>query len=387
MPCCGGARFGKQGNRIYVCKKRLLGLMPQTPKTQKAPGQSLELFSAAPPRGCLSFAAILMGRSWFFFPEEHLDVVAVDEQFAVLVADGAVLGICRALLRNEFIKPLVEVFDLWQLPGAVLAEVSLRRAVLLNLVGMGIEKFARIARRLVLVEGFSRLGVGHNLHAQLGDLLNLCVNCLDALVHRSELFTRGVGAGVEFLPVLDAVLLQVQQGFGHLLYVENLRPLCVATAFPARELGLDVYEQTRVLTLPARIVRRFALDDRAQFSLGVARAERVKPDALLPVLVECDALSLAHPVAAFADYLEQSFKILRFSHESIVDCSSQHIAVRRWLFVAQPLVVGWMRVTSRVLDNGQPMLYTDEVREPAHSASGAEEVTELRRAVEGGGVE
>ena len=117
QPCrLRGYCTSKQGNRIYVCKKRLLGLMPQTPKTQKAPGQSLELFSAAPPRGRLSFAAILMGRGRFFFAEEHLDVVAMDEQLTLFVADCTVLGICRALLRNEFIEPLVEVFDLWQLP-------------------------------------------------------------------------------------------------------------------------------------------------------------------------------------------------------------------------------------------------------------------------------
>lgn len=46
-----------------------------------------------------------------------------------------------------------------------------------------------------------------------------------------------------------------------------------------------------------------------------------------------------------------------------------------------------MRVASRVLDNRQPMLDTNEVGEPAHSASGAEEVTELRRTVDGGGIE
>lgn len=45
-----------------------------------------------------------------------------------------------------------------------------------------------------------------------------------------------------------------------------------------------------------------------------------------------------------------------------------------------------MRVASRVLNDGQPMLYTDEVREPPHGASGAEEVTELRRTVDGGRV-
>ena len=68
--------------------------------------------------------------------------MAVDEQLAVLVADCPVLGICRALLRNEFIEPLVEVFDLWQLPGTVLGEVSLRRAVLLNLCLVRVVKLA-----------------------------------------------------------------------------------------------------------------------------------------------------------------------------------------------------------------------------------------------------
>ena len=120
--------------------------MPQTPKTQKAPGQCLELFSAAHPRGRLSFAAVLMGRGRLFFAEEHFDVVAVDEQLAVLVADGAVLGIGLALLCNELVKFGVEVFHLRQLPGAVLAEVSLRRTVLLDVVGMVIEKLARVAR-------------------------------------------------------------------------------------------------------------------------------------------------------------------------------------------------------------------------------------------------
>ena len=69
----------------------------------------------------------------------------MDEQLAVLVADCTVFGVGRALLRNEFIEPLVEVFDLWQLPGTVLSEVALRRAVLLNLALVCIVEFAQIA--------------------------------------------------------------------------------------------------------------------------------------------------------------------------------------------------------------------------------------------------
>ena len=46
-----------------------------------------------------------------------------------------------------------------------------------------------------------------------------------------------------------------------------------------------------------------------------------------------------------------------------------------------------MRVASRVLDNGQPMLDTDEVGEPSERTPGAEKVMELRRAVKRGGVE
>lgn len=300
---CHSYGGGKQGNRIYVCKKRLLGLMPQTPKTQKAPGTGLELFSAAHPRGRLSFAAVLMGRGRLFFAEEHLDVVTVGEQFAVLVADGAVFGVGLALLCNELVKFGVEVYHIGQLLNAVCVEVALCRAVLLDLALVSVEEFARITRRLILVEDFARFGVGNNLPTQFGDLLNPRVNRLDALVHRGELFTRSVGAGAEFLTVFYAMLLQIQQGFRHLLDVENLRPAFIAAAFPVRKFGFDVYEQTRVLTLPARIVRRFALDDRAQFSLGVARAERVKPDALLPALVESDALTLAHAVSAFTDEL------------------------------------------------------------------------------------
>ena len=68
--------------------------------------------------------------------------MAMDEQLAVLVADCPVLGVCRALLRNEFIEQLVDVFDLWQLPETVLSEVSLRRAVLLDGILMRVVELA-----------------------------------------------------------------------------------------------------------------------------------------------------------------------------------------------------------------------------------------------------
>ena len=79
--------------------------------------------------------------------------------------------------------------------------------------------------------------------------------------------------------------------------------MCVAAAFACRELGLDVYEQTCVLTLPARIVCRFARYDITQFGLGVARAERVKPYCSLAITVKRYVLTGAHPVATFADKL------------------------------------------------------------------------------------
>lgn len=80
QPCrLRGYCISKQGNRIYVCKKRLLGLMPQTPKTQKAPGQCLEFFSAAHPHGRLSFSAVAAGVGRFFFAEEHIDVVPINQ--------------------------------------------------------------------------------------------------------------------------------------------------------------------------------------------------------------------------------------------------------------------------------------------------------------------
>lgn len=116
--------------------------MPQTPKTQKAPGQCLELFSAAHPRGRLSFSAILMGRGRFFFAEEHLGVVAVDEQFAVFVADCTVLGVGLALLCNELVKFGVEVYHIGQLLNAVCVEVALCRTVLLNLALVSVVKLA-----------------------------------------------------------------------------------------------------------------------------------------------------------------------------------------------------------------------------------------------------
>ena len=70
-----------------------------------------------------------MGRGWFFFAKECLDVVAVDEQLAVLVADCTVFGIGRALLCGKFLELSVEGFYLRQLLNAVCVEVVLRRTV------------------------------------------------------------------------------------------------------------------------------------------------------------------------------------------------------------------------------------------------------------------
>ena len=135
QPCrLRGYCTSKQWQPYIRLQKTLVGADAPNPKNSKSSRpRGLELFSAAHPRGRLSFAAILMGRGWFFFAEEHLDVVAMDEQLAVLVADCTVLGVGRALLRNELIELGVEVFDLWQLLNAVCVEVALRRAVLLNL--------------------------------------------------------------------------------------------------------------------------------------------------------------------------------------------------------------------------------------------------------------
>ena len=95
------------------------------------------------------------------------------------------------------------------------------------------------------------------------------------------------------------MLLQIQQGFRHLLDVENLSPLCVAAAFSRCEFGLYVYEQACALTLTARIMRRAPSNDVAQLCLGVASAESLELDALLPGLVKSNALALAHTVTTF----------------------------------------------------------------------------------------
>ena len=103
------------------------------------------------------------------------------QQLTLLVADCTILGIGHALLRDERVELSIERFYLGQLLNAVSVEIALRRAVLLNLVGMGIEEFARITRSRVLVEGFARFGVGNNLPVQLSYFCNPGVNFLYAV--------------------------------------------------------------------------------------------------------------------------------------------------------------------------------------------------------------
>ena len=64
----------------------------------------------------------------------------------MFVSQGAVLGVGRALLRDEFVELGVEVFDLRQLLNAVCVEIALRLAVLLYLGFVCVVEFARIAR-------------------------------------------------------------------------------------------------------------------------------------------------------------------------------------------------------------------------------------------------
>ena len=73
--------------------------------------------------------------------------------------------------------------------------------------------------------------------------------------------------------------------------------------------------------------------------------------------------------------------------ERIVNGGAQHVTVRRLLFVAKPLVIGRVCVTPRVGDDGEIVLQTYEVGEPANSTSGAKEVVVLCHAIERGGVE
>lgn len=117
------------------------------PENSKLPGLAVgRFFSAARPVGRLSFAASAAGVGRFFFAEEHFYVVPIHQQLAVFVAQDAVVGVGRALLGYEGAELGVEVFDLRQARQVALVEVSLRLAVLLDLVGMGSIKFARVAR-------------------------------------------------------------------------------------------------------------------------------------------------------------------------------------------------------------------------------------------------
>lgn len=218
------------------------------------------------------------------------------QQLTLLVADRAVFGIGFALLRDERVELSIEYFYLWQFLNAMRIEVAFCRAVLLNLVGMGVEEFARIARRLVLVECFARFGVGHNLPAQLSYFRNPGINFLYTVVQSRELFARSVSAGSEFFSSRDAMLLQIQKRLSHLLDVENLSPFGVAAALSRRELGLYVYNKAGFFAFPTRIMRRAPGNDIAQLGLGVSRAERVELDALLPVFVESDAPVFTDPV-------------------------------------------------------------------------------------------
>ena len=124
----------------------LVGITSQTLKLKTARLLQSGSFSAARPVGRLSFATFLMGRGWLFFAEERLDVVPVYQQLAVFVEDCTVVGVGRALLGDEGVELGAEVFDLRQAREVMLVEIALRLAVLLDLVGMGIIKFARVAR-------------------------------------------------------------------------------------------------------------------------------------------------------------------------------------------------------------------------------------------------
>ena len=197
------------------------------------------------------------------------------QQLTLLVTDSTVFGIGFALLNDERIKLSVERFYLGQLLNAVCVEIAFRCAMPLDLVGMDIEKFARITRCLVLVKGFARLGIGDNLTTQLSYFRNAGVNFLYTVVQSRKLFTRGGSPYAELLAALDTMLLQIQESLGHLLNVENLCPLCVAAALARREFGLYVHEQSRALTIPARIMRRATSNDIAQLGLSVASAERM----------------------------------------------------------------------------------------------------------------
>ena len=118
-----------------------------------------------------------------------------------------------------------------------------------------------------------------------------------------------------------------------------------------------------------------------------ACAERAELDALLTILVESNTPVFTDSVAIFADKLKKLFKSLRFASERIINNSAQHVAMRRLLFLAQPLVICGVSVAPWVGDDGEIVLQTYEVGEPPHGASGAEEVAELCRAVERCGVE
>lgn len=135
------------------------------------------------------------------------------------------------------------------------------------------------------------------------------------------------------------MLLQIQQRLSHLLHVENLSPLGVTGTFASRKFGLNVYEQARVLALAARIVRRAPGNDIAQLGFRVACTERAELDAFLPAFVESDAPVFTDPVATSTDKLKKFLKSFRFPRKRVVDGSAQHVAVRRLLFISQPMPI------------------------------------------------
>ena len=69
------------------------------------------------------------------------------------------------------------------------------------------------------------------------------------------------------------MLLQIQQRFGHLLYIEYLRPALIASAFALSQLCLNVDDKARTLAFAARQMLCTSGDSSPQLGLRIALTE------------------------------------------------------------------------------------------------------------------
>ena len=207
-----------------------------------------------------------------------------------------------------------------------------RRLVQSNLLPVGFQKGFAVPGFPISSVHITGLGIVDDVSFQHGDFGQPRFCRFDGIPHSMITFRCRRRMFPQFLCATDFLLLQEQQGFGHLFQVELGCPLFVADTFALCHFPLNIHQQLEGLLfgqlLLVRLVFHLALQHRLDLILAIAGAQCTEPDkTFLPLALHRRVLATFHFISLPRQLLQKSFVISRLFCKDGVDDSAQAVTI------------------------------------------------------------